>query len=608
MPFKFDSCPDLTDVNLETYSFVNGLLASPYDAVSTKNETSPSNQKPDDNKPEEDVEVCVKTIITHGVQGSSLPLSNLILQISELLQSTRQKILSLDKESINSFQLKLVDAIEKLTEPSLVGVDLKEKILSVAERKFYGNKSKNTSLFEDTDICGLFRWEINSFLLVSKHYQNVIKEVRSNRNRFGQAMKATARTIEQLQKIPYDESKVSVCEERLSKSVSDVEKYKERRKEMEMKRSKESEEKNRKEELKEQKRKELEGKKLALLESKAASSTEKTQRVPSEKELKNAQVLEKQKNMFLSFLKTVSKPPVQSSSSISASNKVVSASDDAEIREELLHRFTEALDADISILDIFRFHKKRYLDQKNNPSRQKRPHRKPKKITVTVTSVDNNNGFGDETANNIYSEIKEVLVDSRIRTFSFHEDYRPAYVGTVSKNSNIVTGRRPFSRDNELINYEYDSEGEWEEEEVEGEDIAESDEEEEEGGNELEYDDFFRQDNDFGSDVDSDGEELTAAVNIGSKREREEVLGIRFIDHLDLELSDTAGLPDPDRHRLSMYMAVVFSSQEGAPPLPLLLNQMHLSSLIKSNVEIAPIDGSDYPKAVHIKGFDEQKV
>lgn len=39
-----------------------------------------------------------------------------------------------------------------------------------------------------------------------------------------------------------------------------------------------------------------------------------------------------------------------------------------------------------------------------------------------------------------------------------------------------------------------------------GEDIAESDDEDDGEGNELEYDDFLRRDNDYGSDVDSDGE------------------------------------------------------------------------------------------------------
>ena len=37
--------------------------------------------------------------------------------------------------------------------------------------------------------------------------------------------------------------------------------------------------------------------------------------------------------------------------------------------------------------------------------------------------------------------------------------------GTFSKVSTIVSGRRPFAKDNELLNYDYDSGEEWEDEE-----------------------------------------------------------------------------------------------------------------------------------------------
>lgn len=114
-----------------------------------------------------------------------------------------------------------------------------------------------------------------------------------------------------------------------------------------------------------------------------------------------------------------------------------------------------------------------------------------------------------------------------MRIFSFHEDMRPAFVGTFSKRSAEVTGRRPFAQDFKLLNYDYDSEEEWEEVD-EGEDIADSDgEEEEEGGNELEYDEFFRRDNDYGSDVDSDGEGVAAGQT--QRREGEEKIGPRFL-------------------------------------------------------------------------------
>lgn len=56
------------------------------------------------------------------------------------------------------------------------------------------------------------------------------------------------------------------------------------------------------------------------------------------------------------------------------------------------------------------------------------------------------------------------------------------------------------------MNYDYDSEAEWEEEDPEGEDIIVSDNEDDvEGGDEIVYDDFFRPDNEL-DDGDGDGD------------------------------------------------------------------------------------------------------
>jgi hypothetical protein len=41
--------------------------------------------------------------------------------------------------------------------------------------------------------------------------------------------------------------------------------------------------------------------------------------------------------------------------------------------------------------------------------------------------------------------------------------------GTFSKKSRVITGRRPFALDTAQLNYDYDSEAEWEEEDPDGE-------------------------------------------------------------------------------------------------------------------------------------------
>lgn len=65
----------------------------------------------------------------------------------------------------------------------------------------------------------------------------------------------------------------------------------------------------------------------------------------------------------------------------------------------------------------------------------------------------------------------------KMKLFAFHENRRPAYFGTYSKTSTVITPRRPFYQDKQQLDYEIDSDDEWEEEE-EGEDLGSSDKEE----------------------------------------------------------------------------------------------------------------------------------
>ncbi|KAG0273511.1 Chromatin assembly factor 1, subunit A [Linnemannia exigua] len=78
----------------------------------------------------------------------------------------------------------------------------------------------------------------------------------------------------------------------------------------------------------------------------------------------------------------------------------------------------------------------------------------------------------------------------RMRLLQFAENYRPAYYGTWSKRSKNVTGRRILGKDTELVDYDFDSEAEWEEDE-EGEECKTDDDDDdaEELGSEQEEED-----------------------------------------------------------------------------------------------------------------------
>ncbi|KAI0556941.1 Chromatin assembly factor 1 subunit A [Gracilaria domingensis] len=111
------------------------------------------------------------------------------------------------------------------------------------------------------------------------------------------------------------------------------------------------------------------------------------------------------------------------------------------------------------------------------------------------------------------AEVRGRWTQGPIKLLQFDENYRPAYYGTFRK-SKVVSGRRPFRKDSEL-NYEHDSEAEWEEEE--GEDIQDVEDDKERANEEAELrklygsddedDDDFLDDDEAGDDDDDDDEE-----------------------------------------------------------------------------------------------------
>uniref|UniRef100_A0A0R3S5X2 Chromatin assembly factor 1 subunit A n=1 Tax=Elaeophora elaphi TaxID=1147741 RepID=A0A0R3S5X2_9BILA len=83
---------------------------------------------------------------------------------------------------------------------------------------------------------------------------------------------------------------------------------------------------------------------------------------------------------------------------------------------------------------------------------------------------------------------------NRAKLFQFHDNLRPPYYGTWRKRSAVITGRKPFARDTEILDYEVDSDEEWEI--PEGDDCDEStmtEEDEEESDRSSDSDGFIVQ-------------------------------------------------------------------------------------------------------------------
>lgn len=159
----------------------------------------------------------------------------------------------------------------------------------------------------------------------SKAQVTVRSVAKAARGRYGKCLKASAKIIEQLLKSGAcaeggEGPKITILEEAAAKAQAEVAKSKEKRREMD----RIAEERLKKEMLKEILRKEKEEAALGEKKEKAAEKErekekekEKKEKQPSEKEVKQAIVLEKQRNMMLGFFNT---PKVVPSNSMKSSS------------------------------------------------------------------------------------------------------------------------------------------------------------------------------------------------------------------------------------------------------------------------------------------------
>eukprot|EP01041_Mallomonas_annulata_P001737 gene1737-3356_t len=490
---------------------------------------------------------------------------------------------------------------------------LAERIKEVAGREVFGVREKSSpsssvkSEFEETSPRAVMRWKvINMAKYLPTGAQVGIKDCQLTRTRYGKALKSSVQVSDLIlsQASKRNEAteitKLQKAEEYAAKCFREVEASKARREEVQRRKQKVEEERLQREQDKLRREQEKEAKRLVKEEElrvreETTSKKKKEQKASDEKQqqqlqrVQDAKSQEKKLPSILGFFKTTTtnttsgngngngngpSPSVrvlgraglgprltlgEDSSPKSLSPSMVQPLDldsTAEMEEaaqgtmpdtpEKIRDFEELVMSGtaMDIRELQSSYRKR--SKTIRESRVPRGH-----MTISVTLLAQS-GFGafDNSANNV--EIRDVSVDSRMRYFGFHADHRPPYWGTFSKRSRDVTGRRPFGRE-QCLDYDYDSEAEWEEpDDAEAEDIANSEGDEEgevEGGNELEYDEFFLHDNDFGSDADSDGEMMTA-TNICSrvKSTAVELIGPLFVAENGLAQRLLNGRMEPCGH------------------------------------------------------------
>ncbi|XP_063259474.1 chromatin assembly factor 1 subunit A [Prinia subflava] len=118
--------------------------------------------------------------------------------------------------------------------------------------------------------------------------------------------------------------------------------------------------------------------------------------------------------------------------------------------------------------------------------------RKPRKTGPTLVSDSSDSVNSDVVVvDNCQTDaVPEREKFGRMKLLQFSENHRPAYWGTWNKSTSLIRARNPWAKDTKLLDYEVDSDEEWEEEEP-GESLSHSEEDDEEEGEDEDEDDGF---------------------------------------------------------------------------------------------------------------------
>lgn len=348
--------------------------------------------------------------------------------------------------------------------------------------------------------------------------------------------KEEARRQRELERVKREKEKE---EERLKKEAERLKREAEKRAKAEEKQRREEEKKKEKDEKvkqQEDKKKKAEEERLAKIEEKRAKEEEKSRKLEEkqkaeeekkkaleEEKKKKELVSQKQAQKFKGFFQRLS----------SASTDITL---DSIVQVGPFKPFQLAKDQTLAPV-IPQFSRDRFsidsFDQsishestvhqlylKQLSSGQIKPFKTGKKLRLKIKkqstdSTDEISILQEQDEADLLAQESIVETQPKCQTFvckylGFHENDRPAWFGTWRKKSSSVTGRRPFSKDESTLNYEVDSEDEWEPEDEKGESLTGSDEDE--------PDDDYDIDNEFmvphgylsdeGDGLDSNGDNI----------------------------------------------------------------------------------------------------
>lgn len=408
------------------------------------------------------------------------------------------------------------------------------KIKLLSKRKAYFDVAikctiKVVDVFEDNDRDRLWRWEITTLEILNSEFVSKARTARTARKKISSYHSTLIKLVKSIEdaekqimnptlpKLNNAIAKISCDEEKVLRFERDAEKQR-LAEQIKARKNLEQEAKRKaKEEAAEEKRQ----KKEDAAEKKKEVTRAREEEKHKKEEEKDRKEVEKKMQEKMK-LKKITKQKASFRSFFAAPKKVVPKQKKAVVTNIAAATcqafdtkgFRAKINASNDVLSLV------LNQQKRSASAFACRKRRTKKVAVSVykTVSPEEDGGWDAPS---YLEQQTIKIPNKYRFLSFHEDRRPAYHGTWSKKSSIITGKKPFGKDTSVFDYDYDSEGEWEEGDDEmGEDVEdetknqEEEEAEDAEGNAkvYDFDDGFCVADDRLHDNEEDADEDTKAL------------------------------------------------------------------------------------------------
>ncbi|KAJ1454834.1 chromatin assembly factor 1 subunit A-domain-containing protein [Pelagophyceae sp. CCMP2097] len=389
------------------------------------------------------------------------------------------------------------------------------KIKLIAQRKAYGISSSAVVINEDDSAVAMWRWEVQTLELFDPYGAAAVKAARLQRVRVGKKLRALGKLVDVLRS-GGAAAKVSQEEEKYAKFVRDDEAA--RLKALAAQRTKDD--------ARKKKDDEAQRKKDEALAKKEEKEAEKKRKVDAKAALKPEAAPKKKRNstgsdataaqknlMAFNFVKpkaaaAAAAPRISSTPEGQDSSSAARADENGAFLDALLETRARPAAERPALAGL-----RSALVAQCSLAQQTHAREWRARSEVRTTVIERVDAKG-------YTET--VHVTGRVKHLHFHHEVKPPFHGPLLKQSATIAGRRPFARDDGLVDYDHDSDAEWAANALDddGEDVSDAagDDDDDDGDDDgLDYDDgFLRGDDDMDGDESHGGKPPSRADKPGA--------------------------------------------------------------------------------------------